>query len=140
MAEVETDTLLDLVNQLTGETPVEVDGEASLIESRAYDAGDGLEMATQFAYAFLEEQGLDVRYQEWEACDIEGRNVIGEGARNIRRIAMQQRPQAVTDRHPHRPEPASLPKTCAEGRASLRIHYDLAEDEICHQGPDDPWR
>jgi len=78
MAEVETDTLLDLVNQLTGETPVTVDGEASLIESRAYDAGDGLEMATQFAYAFLEEQGLDVRFQEWEECDIEGRNVIGE--------------------------------------------------------------
>jgi hypothetical protein len=78
IAEVETETLLDYVEQLTGETPALVGGKPYRFTTREADAAAPIAKVTQFAYEFLAAQGLDVAYQRWEACDMTGRNVIGE--------------------------------------------------------------
>lgn len=78
MAQVETTTLIDRVNQLTGETPAQIGGESYTITTRDTGSGLPIAQATQFAYEFLETRGVAASYHYWNECDIENRNVVGE--------------------------------------------------------------
>lgn len=76
--EVETATLLDYVEQLTGATPAQVGGKPYRFTTREADAAVPIAKATQFAYEVLTAQGLNVSYQAWDTCDMTGRNVVAE--------------------------------------------------------------
>ena len=78
MAQVQTTTLIDRVNQLTGVTPAQIGGESYTITTRETESGVPIAKATQFVYEFLETRGLAVSYHNWSECDMGNRNVVGE--------------------------------------------------------------
>jgi hypothetical protein len=83
ISQVHQTTLYNYVGQLSGEMPVLIGGESTMIRSRSTTySGDGIQKATQFAYEHLQSLGLMVGYQGWTGCGtsptISSRNVIGE--------------------------------------------------------------
>ena len=72
------------VAQLSGETPVTVDGAPYTIVTRHTDSGTPIEKATQFVGEHMAGLGLDVEYPTWTKSGYTNRNVIGErtGIRN----------------------------------------------------------
>lgn len=78
MAQVQSATLIDYVNQLTGETPVLVGGAPYTFVTRDTESGEPIDKATQFAYEFMQARNLPVDYHAWRRCGIENRNVVAE--------------------------------------------------------------
>ena len=78
IAQVQTTTLIDYVNQLTGETPALVGGAPYTFITRDTESGEPIEKATQFAYEFMQARSLPVDYHEWRRCGLENRNVVAE--------------------------------------------------------------
>jgi len=78
MGQVQAATLLTYVSQLSGASPAVVGGAPYTFLTRRTTSGEPIQKATQFAYEFLQAQGLTVRYQPWNNCGIANRNVIGE--------------------------------------------------------------
>ena len=72
------------VAQLSGETPVTVDGAPYTIATRHTNSGTPIEKATQFVGEHMAGLGLDVEYPTWTKSSYANRNVIGErtGIRN----------------------------------------------------------
>ena len=72
------------VAQLSGETPVTVDGAPYTIATRHTNSGTPIEKATQFVGEHMAGLGLDVEYPTWTKSGYANRNVIGErtGIRN----------------------------------------------------------
>ena len=63
--------------QLSGEVSVLIGGTPYTITTRNTRSGTPILKATQFAYEFMQAQGLAVSYHAWSACGTSGRNVIG---------------------------------------------------------------
>ncbi len=59
---------------LSGETPVTVDGDAYTIVTRHTHSGIPIQKATQYVYEFMSQFNLGVSFHTWSS----GRNVIGE--------------------------------------------------------------
>jgi hypothetical protein len=78
IAQITTPTLEYELEGLTGERPVSVGGVSTVIDSRNILEGDAAELATQYAYEWLSETGLDVSYNAYTWGDYEGRNVAAE--------------------------------------------------------------
>jgi hypothetical protein len=83
ISQVQPATLYNYVGQLSGELPVVIGGEATMIRSRSTTyPGDGIQKATQFAHEHMQSLGLMVSYQGWTGCGtsptLSSRNVIGE--------------------------------------------------------------
>jgi hypothetical protein len=83
ISQVQQAILYNYVGQLSGELPVLIGGESTMIRSRSTTySGDGIQKATQFAYEHLQSLGLTVSYQIWTGCGtnptLSSRNVIGE--------------------------------------------------------------
>jgi len=90
IAQVQTNTLITDVNQLSGVSPATIGGVPYTFTTRETTSGEPIQKATQFAYEFLQTQGLTVRYQNWNKCGIANRNVIGEklGTQNPSEIVL----------------------------------------------------
>lgn len=88
MAQVTTQTVRQLDGGLSGEWPVIVGGSAYTITSRNTASGEPISKATQFAFEWMQANGLDVEYHTWALGGYANRNVIGT-------IAGQTRPQDV---------------------------------------------
>jgi hypothetical protein len=78
IAQVTTPTLKYELEGLTGERPVSVGGVSTTIESRNILEGDAAKVATQYAYEWFAETGLDVSYHAYTWGDYEGRSVVAE--------------------------------------------------------------
>ncbi len=78
MGQVQTEPLIHYVSQLSGVAPALVGGMPTTFLTRETTSGEPIQKATQFAYEFLQAQGLTVRYQNWSNCGISNRNVVGE--------------------------------------------------------------
>lgn len=74
--EVRSSELVTLLNEITGETPVIVDGRVGIITTRITFGEFRSEEATQFVYERLKASGLPTRYQDWSAPENTNRNVI----------------------------------------------------------------
>ena len=68
------------VAQLSGETPVTVDGAPYTIATRYTGSGTPIAKATQFVSETMAGLGLAVRYHDWSKSGYTNRNVIGERA------------------------------------------------------------
>ena len=66
------------VAQLSGETPVTVDGTPYTIATRHTDSGTPIAKATQFVSETMAGLGLAVEYHDWTKSGYTNRNVIGE--------------------------------------------------------------
>lgn len=78
IAQVQTSTLIDYVNQLTGETPAIIGGAPYTFVTRETGSGVPIQKATQYAYEFMQAQNLAVTYQTWNRCGVADRNVVAE--------------------------------------------------------------
>ncbi len=83
MAQVQPTELYADIARLTGELPAVVGGVPCTISSRnTLWSGDGIQLATQFAYERFQSLGLSAGYHYWSGCGsnagISNRNVIGE--------------------------------------------------------------
>jgi hypothetical protein len=78
IAQVTTPALKYELEGLTGERLVTVGGVSYTIDSRNILRGNAAELATQYAYEWLSETGLDVSYHTYTWGDYEGRNVVTE--------------------------------------------------------------
>ncbi|MBK8048014.1 MAG: M20/M25/M40 family metallo-hydrolase [Anaerolineales bacterium] len=76
--QVDTDTILDYADQLSGVTPAIIGGSPYTFTTRKTTSGEPIAMATQFAYEFLQAQGLMAQFAPWSACGLQNRNVVGE--------------------------------------------------------------
>ncbi len=74
--QVNSATIYDYTGSLSGEWPVNIDGQPYTIATRYTDSGEPINMATQFVGQHLEDLGLDVEYHQWgdPSCP----NVVGE--------------------------------------------------------------
>ena len=68
------------VAQLSGETPVTVDGAPYTIATRHTGSGTPIAKATQFVSETMAGLGLAVEYHDWTKSGYTNRNVIGERA------------------------------------------------------------
>lgn len=78
IGQVQTASLMETVEMLSGERPALVGGERYTILSRSTLSGEPIQKATEFAYESLQAAGLAASYQEWAECSTASRNVIGE--------------------------------------------------------------
>ncbi len=90
LTQVDTATLMNYANQLSGETPATVGGAPYIFATRHSESGAPITKATQFAYEFFEAHDLNARYHAWIGCGISGHNVVGElpGATNPGEIVL----------------------------------------------------
>jgi len=68
MAQVQTSTLRDRTNQLSGVKPALIGGSPYTFQTRETESGEPIEKATQFAYEFLAARGLAASYHNWRGC------------------------------------------------------------------------
>jgi hypothetical protein len=80
LSEIEQSAVADYTAALTGETEITVDGEAYTLETRDQYEEESISLATQYAYEFMDAEGISVSFHEWEDSDEElaGRDVVGE--------------------------------------------------------------
>jgi len=78
IGQVQTATLIEYVNQLSGETPATVGGVPYTFTTRETNSGVPIQKATQFAYEFMQAHSLAVSYHDWNRCGVASRNVVAE--------------------------------------------------------------
>ncbi len=76
-----------LIRQISGETPVELDGSQVTLNTR-YTFSGRVRDAERFVYQYYANRGMDVSYVNWTYGNYSGRNVVAElpGTQNPERI------------------------------------------------------
>ncbi|MCB0024837.1 MAG: hypothetical protein KDD91_17500, partial [Caldilinea sp.] len=77
LAQVTTAELQDLVNKLSGQTPVTVGGAQVTLNTR-YTFASRIRDAEQFVYEYYQSLGIPVQYANWTYGNYSGRNVVAE--------------------------------------------------------------
>lgn len=75
---VDSGTMMDYANGLSGEVAVEIGGQPYVISTRHTNSGTPVQKATQYVGEHMEALGLDVEYHNWAVGSYTNRNVIGE--------------------------------------------------------------
>ena len=78
IAQVQSATASEYVNQLSGAKPASIGGSSYTLMTRHTSSGTPIAMATQLVYERLAALGLNTSYHDWSAPGYSGRNVIGE--------------------------------------------------------------
>jgi hypothetical protein len=66
------------ISELSGVTPVMVEGAPYTITTRHTNSGTPIQKATQYVFERLQGMGLHTSYQSWTHTSYSGRNVVGE--------------------------------------------------------------
>jgi hypothetical protein len=74
--QVDSNTVRQYTGDLSGEWPVDIDGQEYTIRTRNTYSGEAIHNATRYAGEHLADLGLDVEYHIWEGQDYP--NVIGQ--------------------------------------------------------------
>jgi Zn-dependent M28 family amino/carboxypeptidase len=77
MGDVTQEKLSAYVGNLSGASAATIGGETYTILTRHTASGTPISKATQYAYEFLQNLGLQVTYQNWSSGSYSGRNVVG---------------------------------------------------------------
>lgn len=75
---VSQETLRQYVANLSGEATVKIENADYKIVSRYTKSGTPIQKATQYVYEFMQKQGLNASFHNWESWSGSCRNVIGE--------------------------------------------------------------
>jgi hypothetical protein len=77
LAQLNSDDLAAIIAELSGETPVVIDGQEVTLATR-YFFTQGDDLAGQYIYQRYVDMGLDVAYFDWTYGQYSGRNVIAQ--------------------------------------------------------------
>lgn len=78
IAQVQSAAATNYVRELSGDIATTIGGTAYTLATRHTNSGAPIQKATQFAYEFLQAQGLTPSYHNWSACGISNRNVLAQ--------------------------------------------------------------
>jgi hypothetical protein len=89
---VSEENVKSLIQALSGEKEVEVEGSSYLFTTRHTSSGEPVRKATQYVYDRLRDMGLNPDFQDWqskfEGYPLKNRNVVGE-------ITGQEKPEEI---------------------------------------------
>jgi hypothetical protein len=120
LAQVDPGTITTLTGNLSGEWPVDINGELYTIETRYSLSGEPIDKAASYLYEYYQALGLEVSFQEFEFAGHALKNVVAEKSGSL----LPQRIYLLTSHYDD--VPSSPPAPGADDNASGTVGVMVA--------------